>query len=257
MREGQGQRVGRVDAYGRPFQLQQRSFDGNSAAVSGQRTRSADNPVAGNHHPDLVGAAGSTHGPDGIGSSNPFGDLRVAASLAVGNLQHGVPDLLLKVRAQRTQFEIEADSSLVQILVQLPVDVPAPIGPGFQPIVQAGRDPQKGGIRVAFTETPDVGDRTSRVHDGQNPAQRGFERAGVVTHDLLAVSRFRDRALFQERAGTVTGDPGFEHRNRQASALYFHLSFSCNEAGSPAVPINRQTLTTSTFNQEEDANGYG
>lgn len=99
--------------------FEQRFFDVESAAVSGQRFVTADDAMARNDERDGILPVGGTHSAGGFRVPDPCGEFAIADGFAVGNAQQFIPDKALESSAFRCERQVERLALSGKVLAHL------------------------------------------------------------------------------------------------------------------------------------------
>jgi len=103
----------------RSLELQERSFDGQAPAVTGQAPVPAYDPMAGNHDGDRVGSVGRAYCPGGRWPADSFCQFAIRDHMAVRDSFQFLPYLDLKGCPGRGERQVESGESFPEVGIQL------------------------------------------------------------------------------------------------------------------------------------------
>src|SRR5579871_6873949 len=92
-------------------------FRALAAAIAHQGAAGTHHAMAGNEDRDRIAPAGAAHVP-GV-AANGLGDLAIGPGLAIGDFQHGLPDLAVELAALRREGQFEMPEPAEEVAVEL------------------------------------------------------------------------------------------------------------------------------------------
>ena len=100
------------------LQVEQLALEVETAAVTAERAARCDHPVAGDNDGDWIPVIRHADGTAGLRVANRFGDVAVAASLAVWNFEQRMPARELELGSAKIEREGKRATLTGEIIVE-------------------------------------------------------------------------------------------------------------------------------------------